>query len=1009
MTLRIITFGTLSVRGDRGTLAGAAAQPRRMALVALLARAGERGVTREKLTALIWPDADEERSRRAITQAIYALRHELGSDDVILGVKELCLNTELVTSDVADFSAALRAGRPEDAVRVYAGPFLDGFHLAGNDEFDQWIDSERAVLSQEHLEALEKLATAADARGEHSIATGWWRRLTARDPLSARYAIGAMQALVAAGDRHGALEQARVHETLLEQQLDLPADRNVVALAARIRRELRANARAQAAHQTGETAVAVAEPMSAESANVFESGVVEPGESNGPMATAASTSAAEESERTRRIEARVMPDSPPLERESRSVYHARPRLRLASLVVAAIGVAATVAIVMRARGPTSTGGAAPVVAIGRIADYGLTPDRRLGLPLTDLLSTNLARVPGMRVISGARMIELMARSTVANDTSAAAVLAAARLAGATELIDGTLYARPDGRLRLDLRRVGLSNGDIINAQTVEGADLFALVDSGTARLAAVHGVARLGSIAGVTTRSVAAYSLYVQGLRSNAEGDMAGARRLFEAALREDSMFAMAAFHYGRLSSGRTALTVQLARALRLSAHATERERLMIRAGYSWAMTTRELGTLADSLVTRYPQETQGHLYQGIARMQTGDFVGAIPPLRRVIAMDSVAFTRANSATGCDACTAMLQLVTTYELADSLSAAEREARQWTHLEPASARPWVALWDVLERAGRFIESAEIAARIAQIDRDAIGATNRAAWHAIRTGEFDLADRMLRAAIQGGSSVLQTEAFWDLAISLRYQGRATEAIEAGRQFRVIADRADRPHPTGASFAARPQAQAMFNAGRYRNAAVLFDSIATWRPADDSPAASARERVWTLTQAARSLAAAGDTSTLAQRADTIDAVAQLSGSARDWGLGSYVRGLLFVARNDLPNAVTAIRSSIYSLPAGYTRENYDLARVLLTLNRPAEAVALLQPVLRSKLDASNLYVTQTEVRELLAQAWDAAGRSDSASVHYAWVARAWEHGDPPYAARAAEARRRISSRTR
>jgi hypothetical protein len=53
----------------------------------------------------------------------------------------------------------------------------------------------------------------------------------------------------------------------------------------------------------------------------------------------------------------------------------------------------------------------------------------------------------------------------------------------------------------------------------------------------------------------------------------------------------------------------------------------------------------------------------------------------------------------------------------------------------------------------------------------------------------------------------------------------------------------------------------------------------------------------------------------------------------------------------------------------------------------------------------VTQTEVHELLAQAWEAAGRSDSASAHYARVARAWEHGDAPYAKRAEEARRRIS----
>ena len=154
MTLRIITFGTLCVRGDHGQVAGAAAQPRRLALLALLACAGERGITREKLTTLVWPDSDEEKSRRAITQSIYALRQELGSDDTIVGVKDIHLNSDLITSDVAEFGEAIRAGRPEDAARVYAGPFLDGFHLSGNDEFDRWIDSERAVHLQEYLEAL---------------------------------------------------------------------------------------------------------------------------------------------------------------------------------------------------------------------------------------------------------------------------------------------------------------------------------------------------------------------------------------------------------------------------------------------------------------------------------------------------------------------------------------------------------------------------------------------------------------------------------------------------------------------------------------------------------------------------------------------------------------------------------------------------------------------------------------------------------------------------------------
>jgi hypothetical protein len=39
--------------------------------------------------------------------------------------------------------------------------------------------------------------------------------------------------------------------------------------------------------------------------------------------------------------------------------------------------------------------------------------------------------------------------------------------------------------------------------------------------------------------------------------------------------------------------------------------------------------------------------------------------------------------------------------------------------------------------------------------------------------------------------------------------------------------------------------------------------------------------------------------------------------------------------------------------------------------------------------------------------AGRPDSAAVHYERVARAWEHGDPPYAKRAAEARAAITAK--
>ena len=128
--IRIQALGGLAARGDYGRpLSSAAAQPRRMALLALLARAGDRGVTRERVLAMLWPDVDEARARNNLAQALYALRRDLGTDEAIAGTKELRLDAAHVETDVAEFCAAMRRGQEERAAALCAGPFLDGFHL----------------------------------------------------------------------------------------------------------------------------------------------------------------------------------------------------------------------------------------------------------------------------------------------------------------------------------------------------------------------------------------------------------------------------------------------------------------------------------------------------------------------------------------------------------------------------------------------------------------------------------------------------------------------------------------------------------------------------------------------------------------------------------------------------------------------------------------------------------------------------------------------------------------
>ena len=233
--LRFHTLGQVYLEREGVRVAGAAVQPRRLALLAVLAAAGSRGVSRDRLLALLWTDTEEERARKGLNQALYAVRRELGSDDAITGTRELVLALDWVRTDIAEFTSALSAGDLERAAASYQGQFLDGFHLPGLAEFERWMDSERTSLARDHSRLLERLARGAEDRGDVEAAVTWWRRLAALDPLDGKTTLRLMEALVRAGDRVGALKHARVYEVLLSEELELPPDREVIELANKIR------------------------------------------------------------------------------------------------------------------------------------------------------------------------------------------------------------------------------------------------------------------------------------------------------------------------------------------------------------------------------------------------------------------------------------------------------------------------------------------------------------------------------------------------------------------------------------------------------------------------------------------------------------------------------------------------------------------------------------------------------------------------------------------------------
>ena len=228
--IRVHALGGLCIRdGDGKPIAGPAAQPRRLAILALLARAGDRGVTRDKILAYLWPDAMTSavrgRSPRRCMRSERISRRRTRSP----GPRSSGSTPHSSRATCRSSRRRWRVGTT-NVVATYAGPFLDGFYISGADEFSRWVERERSAIATEYSRALARTARAA---GDTRSAVTWWRKLAGI--AAQRPRDDGAHGSAAAGDRAAALQHARVYELLIEQELDLPPDRDVLAFAKRLR------------------------------------------------------------------------------------------------------------------------------------------------------------------------------------------------------------------------------------------------------------------------------------------------------------------------------------------------------------------------------------------------------------------------------------------------------------------------------------------------------------------------------------------------------------------------------------------------------------------------------------------------------------------------------------------------------------------------------------------------------------------------------------------------------
>jgi serine/threonine-protein kinase len=484
LSLRL--FGVPSLERDGTPLGGPVAQRRRIALLALLALAPDGTASRDRLIALLWPEAETDKARHNLAVAVHALRAALG-DDVLPGSgDDLRLALDRIRCDVTEFSQAIARGDVEQAIGQFTAPFLDGFHLGDSSEFDVWADGHRQRLSDAYRDALERAANLRLEKRDASGAVELWRRRAAIDPLSARGAMGLMRALDAAGDRAGALQHARVHAALLKSELDAEPDQEVEAFAERLRasRERQAEApRIERADDT-EQAATPAQPST------------------------------------------------------------RRRFAPLGAAIAVVAIVAVLSIVVRTRGRTAT----PSSETDIIRSLAVMPfanaspdsaDAYFADGMTDEMIATLARVDGLRVPSRSSVFALRGANRDARDIG--------KQLGVDAVLEGSVRRSGD-RVRIIVELVNAKTGYHVWSDSYDRrvSEVFAVQDSITS---AVVSTLRpwLGERRGVPmripTRDVAAYDDYLKAtyvLRRDDEAAAHEALGLLDRAIARDSSFARA-------------------------------------------------------------------------------------------------------------------------------------------------------------------------------------------------------------------------------------------------------------------------------------------------------------------------------------------------------------------------------------------------------------------------------------------------------------------------------------
>jgi DNA-binding SARP family transcriptional activator/TolB-like protein len=569
LSLRLL--GGASLRIEHGEPDGEALQTRRMALLALLATSRMGAVSREKLTAYLWPEAPAERGRHLLSESVYVLRRALGASALRSEGDSVRLDSDLVSCDVVEFESAVERGDLESAASLYSGPFLDGFFVKNAPEFDRWVESERQRLADSYAAVLERLAEREQEAGDHPAAVRWWSRLTTHDPYNSRYALRLMEALAVGGDPANAIQQAEQHARLLERDLDIEPPADLLDFAE------------QLSHKLERAGLAVGPPDASDDASPARA---------------------------------ALPRVPLVAGEPRSPPRRLTRRIAGFAFGGALALSAVVTgWLLLGRAVPEFGAAGIAVSPNRVAvlPFEFSGDEEsayLGAGMAELLSTAIDGAGELTAVDPFALLKYVEREYADPDPQQGAEIA--RRFGAGLFILGSVL-EAGGSYRASATLYDLRRGRMADAEVVVGDEasvLYELTPELARRLlieryaGAANRLARVGV---ATTQSFDALKAYLQGEAFARAGIYDSAYVAYRRAVELDTTFALAYYQSAANVFWLPGMWNEeaLEQARRFSAGLSERDSLLIDALHAWRVRDNweEAEHLYGRILSRYPDE----------------------------------------------------------------------------------------------------------------------------------------------------------------------------------------------------------------------------------------------------------------------------------------------------------------------------------------------------------------------------------------------------------------------